>query len=156
MTLMLLIDFLPLHNIKVKVNAQSKKRALEMVSEIAAIHLENPKLTLPILEGLLNRERLGSTGIGHGIAIPHCRLEGLKDPVLILITLEKGIDYHGLDNQPVDIILALLVPTESTDLHLELLAWIAEQFSKVDILKHIRSAKNEQILYNIMANMSDE
>lgn len=153
---MQLIEFLPLHNIKVKVPAQSKKRALEIASELAATHLDNIKLTLPILEGLLGRERLGSTGIGHGVAIPHCRFEDIQEPLIVLITLEKGIDYHGLDNQPVDIIVALLVPVESTELHLQLLAWIAEKFSKHNVLERIRAAHDAQIVYNIMANLTDD
>lgn len=156
MTLMQLTDFLPLQNVHVNINVQSKKRALEKVSEVAAASLNNVKLTLPILEGLINRERLGSTGLGHGVAIPHCRFAGISDPLIILLSLENGIDFQGLDKQPVDIILALLVPLESNDLHLQLLAWIAEQFSKPQVLERIRSAQNEQTLYNIMANLSDE
>ncbi|MFN7097973.1 MAG: PTS sugar transporter subunit IIA [Gammaproteobacteria bacterium] len=154
--IMQLIDFLPLAAIRVHVVAQSKKRALEIASEVAASNLNNSKLTLPILEALINRERLGSTGIGHGVGIPHCRLDGLKEPLMVLMTLEKGIDYQGIDNQRVDIILTILVPAESTDLHLQLLATIAEQFSKPHILERIRHAKTVQILYDTIANLTDE
>lgn len=139
-----------------KVAAQSKKRALEIASEIAADILKDPKQVSPMLEGLLARERLGSTGIGHGVAIPHCRLANLQQPLAVLLQLEQGIDYNGLDKLPVDIVLALFVPTEATDTHLQLLAWIAEQFSKQGVLNRIRSAPNAEALYNIMANLDHE
>src|SRR3990167_9011349 len=107
---MQLIDFLPLENVRIKVDAKSKKRALETISEIASSYLDNPKLTFPILEAILSRERLGSTGVGHGVGIPHCRLDEIKEPLAVLITLEHGIDYQGIDNQSVDTLIALLIP----------------------------------------------
>lgn len=148
-----LIDFLPPENVRANVFAQSKKRALEIVSGIASAYLGNSKLTFPILEAMLNRERLGSTSIGHGVGIPHCRLNDINEPLAILITLNKGIDYQGIDNQSVDIILALLTPRESNELHIGLLARIAEQFSRPSVLKGIRGAESDQILYDIIANL---
>lgn len=153
---MQLIDFLPLDNIHLHVDAPSKKRALEKVSHIAANSLKNPALMLPILENLLARERLGSTGIGHGIAIPHCRIEGLTHPLAVLLLLEKGIDYNSIDYQPVDIVLGLLIPTESNEIHLNLLAWIAEHFSQESVLQQMHNAASNIELYQLIAQLSHE
>lgn len=153
---MQLIDFLQPENVRVKVKAQSKKRALEMASEIAATYLGNAKLTFPILDALLNREKLGSTGIGQGVGLPHCRLDNIDKPIAILISIDAGVDYQGLDKMPVDIILALLVPIEKNELYLQLLAWIAEQFSKNQVLERVRSAQSAQTLYNIVAELSND
>lgn len=148
-----LIDFLPRENVRARLVAQSKKRALEIVSGIASVYLGNAKLTFPILEGMLNRERLGSTGIGSGVGIPHCRLNDISEPVAVLITLDKGIDYQGIDNQSVDIVMGLLTPRESTELHIALLAQVAEQFSKHEVLKRVRGAQDDQMLYDVISSL---
>jgi PTS system nitrogen regulatory IIA component len=153
---MQLIDFLSPENIRIQLKAASKKRALEIASEIAARELGNPTLTTSIMESLQAREKLGSTGIGHGVGIPHCRLPNLKQPMIILLQLEAGIDYNGVDNEPVDIILTLLVPAESIDAHLTLLATIAENFSQASNLDSIRQARDVQSLYKFIANLKHE
>jgi PTS system nitrogen regulatory IIA component len=82
-----------------------------------------------ILDSLLARERLGSTGLGHGIAIPHGRVRGLREAVGALIRTRNGVAYDAPDDQPVHLIFVLLVPEKSTDVHLEILGGLAQMFS---------------------------
>ncbi len=153
---MQLIDYLSPDSIRVQLKASSKKRVLEIVSETAAQQLANPALVAPILDGLLTREKLGSTGIGHGVAIPHCRLADITEPLVVLLQLQKGIDYNNLDQQPVDIIIALLVPEKAIDEHLQLLACIAEQCSDEATLRQFRETKDAATLLQIMATFQHD
>jgi nitrogen PTS system EIIA component len=124
----------------------SKKRALEFVSEVAAKQVESLN-QVEINQGLLKRERLGTTAVGHGIAIPHCRIEGLEKPLAILLQLKQGIDFAAPDGEAVDIVIALLVPNESTDEHLQLLAQVAELFGQKNLREKIRRSTNNHELY---------
>jgi PTS system nitrogen regulatory IIA component len=124
--------------------ASSKKRLLEILADMLAV--ADPELTpSSVLESLLHRERLGSTGIGHGVAIPHGRLAGIDQAYGALITLKEGIDYDAPDQQPVDLLFALIVPEQSTEEHLQILATLAQSFSDPgasDKLRHCRSGKD--------------
>jgi len=133
------------------INAQSKKKALEIISE--QVDKKIPQLTKKeIFEALINRERLGSTALGHGIAIPHCRIPGLKAPIALFAKLEKPIDYDAPDDQKVDLIAALFVPEDSTDEHLQLLAEVAKIFSERNNIAKIRNIRDGNILYNFLVN----
>ncbi len=125
-------------------DSSSKKRALESLSKLLANDL--PGFTdAEIFDSLIGRERLGSTGLGKGVALPHGRMKGLEAPIAALLTLEHGIDYDAVDNQPVDLLFALLVPEESTDEHLKILAQLAEMFSNAEFcskLRHSGGSKN--------------
>ena len=151
---MQLIDFLSVSTIYVQLHAPSKKRALEIMSQLAAAKLNNTQRTSEILDALLQRERLGSTVIGHGVAIPHCRLAGLERPIIVIITLAKGIDFQDHAHQPVELLIGLIIPHTSDDLYLSLLANIAEQCSHLSFIEQIKAAENEKTLYNIMANLT--
>lgn len=107
-----------------KQQISSKKRVLEHIAEAvgARLHCNSDE----VYDALLAREKLGSTGIGNGIAIPHCRLEQANHATIVLITLEKAIDFDSIDRKPVDIIFALIVPPHQCDEHLATLAQIAE------------------------------
>lgn len=124
----------------------SKKKILQEVA--TQISRQFPNLEEDVIfENLIARERLGSTGIGQGIAIPHSRLENLDQVIGCLFTLEEKIDFDAIDNKPVDILFVLIVPLEATSEHLELLSQIAEKFNKIDFCDEIRSASNGQELY---------
>lgn len=151
---MQLIDFLSVSTIHVQLHAPSKKRALEIMSQLAAAKLNNTQRTSEILDALLQRERLGSTVIGNGVAIPHCRLPGLEHPIIVMITLARGIDFQDHAHQPVDLLIGLIIPNTSDDLYLSLLANIAEQCSHLPFIKQIKAAESEKTLYNIMANLA--
>lgn len=124
----------------------SKKRILETISSIA--HQALPELSSQlILEALLAREKVGSTGIGNGIALPHGRLADIDDVLGILVTCQHPIQFDAIDNKPVDIFFALLVPESQAQGHLQTLATIAGKLSDKDILKHIRQADSNRALY---------
>ena len=130
-----------------KVPGDSKKRVLETLAKLIADDL--PILNADeLFRRLIARERLGSTGIGKGIAIPHCRIENCVSTVGALITLDKPVDYDAIDGEPVDIVFAMLVPEEAHDEHLQTLASLAEMLSQPDYLASLRSAGSDQTLYN--------
>ncbi|QSP94531.1 PTS IIA-like nitrogen regulatory protein PtsN [Marinobacter salinisoli] len=132
-----------------KVSASSKKRVLEFIAD--QIHQHDSTLNeSQIFNNLVARERLGSTGIGQGIAIPHCRLEGLDRVIGVLVTLEEGIEFDAIDNQPVDLIFALIVPKEATSEHLELLSQLAEKFNERIFCDRLRQCDAPGTLYQQM------
>ncbi|MCU4675458.1 PTS IIA-like nitrogen regulatory protein PtsN [Catenovulum sp. 2E275] len=142
-------SFLSLDCTACAVPVTSKKRLLELISQIAAQKLTD--LTeQDILEALMHRERLGSTGIGNGIALPHGRLSNSTQTVAVLITAENAINFDAIDNQPVNVFFALLVPEAECKAHLKSLAAVAEKLSDKTILKRIRTAQTNQELYQII------
>jgi PTS system nitrogen regulatory IIA component len=132
-------------------NIASKKRVLELLSDSVAVNV--PELTsAEIFDCLVNRERLGSTGLGHGVAIPHGRLQNVSRPIAALLKLEEGVDYDAIDGQPVDLFCALLVPVQSTDEHLQILALLAEMFSDTELCARLRAAKSSAEIYTLLMN----
>jgi len=122
------------------VQCNSKKRILEIISGIAAKN--NPDVDeATVLSSLLARERMGSTGIGNGIALPHGRLAGLENVIAIVVTSTPAIDFDAIDNKPVDIFFTLLVPQEQTEGHLQTLAMVAGKLSDKETIKTIRKAQ---------------
>ena len=125
----------------------SKKRALEILSELLAADGDGMSST-EIFTCLLERERLGSTGLGHGVGIPHGRVKGLESARAAVLCLQRGIDYDSVaDNQPVDIIMALLFPEECSDQHLTILANVAKMFHDAERCARIRAAANPDKVY---------
>ena len=121
------------------VQCNSKKRILEIIADIAAKQNENIDQAT-VLNSLMARERMGSTGIGNGIALPHGRLPGLEKVIAIVVTSTRAIDFDALDEKPVDIFFALLVPEEQTEGHLQTLATVAGKLSDKETIKAIRRA----------------
>ena len=121
------------------VQCNSKKRILEIIADIAAKQNENIDQAT-VLNSLMARERMGSTGIGNGIALPHGRLPGLDKVIAIVVTSTPAIDFDALDEKPVDIFFALLVPEEQTEGHLQTLATVAGKLSDKETIKAIRRA----------------
>ncbi|MDO6443761.1 MULTISPECIES: PTS IIA-like nitrogen regulatory protein PtsN [unclassified Marinobacter] len=136
-----------------KVPASSKKRVLEFIAE--QIRQQNDSLSeSQIFNNLIARERLGSTGIGQGIAIPHCRLEGLEHVIGVLMTLDETVEFDAIDNQPVDLVFALVVPKEATSEHLELLSQLAEKFNERTFCDRLRQSEDASTLYQRMTAAS--
>ncbi|MEC9127720.1 MAG: PTS IIA-like nitrogen regulatory protein PtsN [Pseudomonadota bacterium] len=121
------------------VQCNSKKRILEIIADIAAKQNENIDQAT-VLNSLMARERMGSTGIGNGIALPHGRLPGLEKVIAIVVTSTPAIDFDALDEKPVDIFFALLVPEEQTEGHLQTLATVAGKLRDKETIKAIRRA----------------
>jgi PTS system nitrogen regulatory IIA component len=124
----------------------SKKRALELLAN--AIAQDIPQIDADeLFRRLVGRERLGSTGIGHGVAIPHCRVENCTGTVGALITLTEPIDFDAIDSQPVDILFAMLVPEDAHDEHLQTLATLAGALNNPEYRQRLRKAESDQTLY---------
>jgi PTS system nitrogen regulatory IIA component len=117
----------------------SKKRLLETLARILAGDQPGLEPDL-IFERLLERERLGSTGLGHGIALPHARAKEVSRSMGAFVSLTRGIDYDAADGEPVDLAFALLVPETATEEHLQLLAELAKRFNDPVVRQQLRQA----------------
>lgn len=127
----------------------SKKKALEQIADLISDQV--PELEMQdVYEALIAREKLGSTGFGNGIAIPHCRLEGCTTPVSALLHLKEKIDFDAIDGAPVDLLFVLLVPKAATDAHLELLRQIASMLDRKEVRDRLRSADSNEALYQVV------
>lgn len=127
----------------------SKKRILEYIAELAQQQLPNIS-EYSILEALLSREKLGSTGIGGGIAIPHGKLDGLASPVLVFVVCKEPIPFDAIDNQGVDVFCAILIPKEQCQTHLATLSGIAKLLSQRELTKKIRHVDSDHHLYQLL------
>lgn len=146
---MQIAEILKPERIAVSNGITSKKGVLEELARLIA--LDTPDLTqTEVFDSLCARERLGSTGLGHGVAIPHGRLKAGKHTLGAFIQLSSGVDYDAVDQQPVDLLFALLVPEESTDQHLQILARLAEMFSDTDFIRKLRYANSSERLYELL------
>ncbi len=145
-------DILTLDRVRCDVEATSKKRALQLLSELMGE--PGPALTPRIVtDCLLARERLGSTGLGAGVALPHGRLPNLEQAVGAFMKLKEPVDFDALDRQPVDLVFGLLVPEDSTDEHLQILSVLAENFSGESLREQLRSAPSAEAAFAILTQM---
>ncbi len=135
-----------------KESTTSKKRLLEQISEAISSRLHcNAE---EVYDALLGREKLGSTGIGNGIAIPHCRLEQASHATIVLMSLDTPIDFDSIDRKPVDLIFALIVPPHQCDDHLATLAQIAELAQSSEKLDTLRAQTNNGDLQNVFESLT--
>ena len=144
-----IVDILSPARCQNSVQASSKKRVLEHIAQIAHTEITGSKES-DIYKHLLERERLGSTGLGEGVAIPHCRIENLSSILGILIKLSDPVDFESIDSKPVDLVFALMVPQEASEEHLKTLATIAEHFSQPSFCSALREAKDDHELYAVL------
>ncbi len=137
----------------------SKKRALESLSNILSSGVAGSDPT-DIFHQLIERERLGSTGLGHGVALPHGRIathvsgndiESIADFTTLgcFIKLNQGIDFDSPDHKPVDLLFGLLVPAHCTDEHLQILAGLAKMFSDINFCEQLRQSQTSDELYTL-------
>ncbi|MFT4993927.1 MAG: PTS system nitrogen regulatory IIA component [Paraglaciecola sp.] len=132
------------------VQGTSKKRILELISQIANQHIIDIDQAT-ILASLMCREKMGSTGIGCGIALPHGRLKDLEKVIAVLVTCVPAIPFDAIDNAPVDVFFAIFVPENQAQQHLQTLSIIASKLNDKDILKKMRSASNDQELFKVIS-----
>ena len=142
---MQIIDIIDPARIVAGAQLSSKKRALELLSELLA-GSDTALGQSEAFSALLSREKLGSTGLGHGVALPHGRLGSCGRPVAALLVLETPIDFDAIDGQPVDILFAMLVPEAATEEHLQLLAQLAELFGDAANCARLRGSDRDGIL----------
>jgi PTS system nitrogen regulatory IIA component len=126
----------------------SKKRVFERAAEAMGGSLNLSSET--IYRALLAREKLGSTAIGEGIAIPHCRINDCAVPAGCLVTLQEPIDFGSADGHDVDVIFVLLVPEEATEVHLKLLAALARSFSHAEVRDRVRQTQDPEALKQLL------
>jgi len=128
------------------VQGVSKKRLLETSAELIAEKVTNMDAN-QIYNALIAREQLGSTGLGNGIAIPHCRVPKCETTIGCLIKLVKGIDFDAIDSKPVDLLFFLLVPENTIEGHLEVLRNLAERFNNSEYCANLRACTSNGDLY---------
>ena len=131
----------------------SKKRLLETLGQLlsqGAINLD----PTDIFNKLIERERLGSTGLGHGVALPHGRLGNNSSTVGAFIKLNSPVDFDSTDGKPTDLIFALLVPEAHTEEHLQILASLAGMFSDNDFCNQLRDCETDEALYKLISGWS--
>lgn len=141
----MLTRLLSTHRLDTQIEVSSKKRLFEEIAE--RIQHDYPEISArSTFNRLLAREKLGSTGLGQGIAIPHARLEGAPDIIGVFFTLSQGIEFDAPDDQDVDIVFALLVPENEEQEHLTTLAALAGLFQNPDFCRDTRAATNAETL----------
>ncbi|MCK5894826.1 MAG: PTS IIA-like nitrogen regulatory protein PtsN [Endozoicomonadaceae bacterium] len=129
----------------------SKKRTLEHIANLIEQH-DSAIKAKDLLNFFIAREKLGSTGLGNGVAIPHCRLSFCKKPIAVLLQLAHPIDFDAIDRYSVDLVFALIVPDNSINEHLELLKTLAEKFSNPVLCEALRKAKSSETLYQLITS----
>jgi PTS system nitrogen regulatory IIA component len=137
-------------NVLVNVDATSKKR----VFEHAGLLFENQHSIARgvVTDNLFARERLGSTGLGHGVAIPHGRIKGLKNPLAAVLRVQQPIPFDAPDDEPVQLLIFLLVPEAATQRHLEILSEIAEMLSDRELRERLKSEPDAAGVHKLISN----
>ena|ERR1700761_1760762 len=148
-----IVDLLVPEAVLPSLKAQSKKQLLQELAQRAAELTGLPERR--IFETLIERERLGSTGMGQGIAIPHGRLAGLNKITGLFARLETPIAYDAVDNQPVDLIFLLLAPEGAGADHLKALARVSRLLRSQATCEKLRAAKEAQVLFSLLTEKSN-
>ena len=146
---MLLTDLVVPNAIIPALKVNGKKQLLqEIAAKAAELCGQNERA---ILEVLQQREKLGSTGVGHGIAIPHGKLSRLSKLFGVFARLERGVDFEALDSQPVDLVFLLLAPETAGADHLKALARVARLLREPDVVRKLRDSRDAEALYAVLA-----
>lgn len=134
--------------VKVFAAASSKKRLFQEIAEVAfAVHGFDPQ---PTVEALMEREGLGPTGVGHGVALPHARMSGVENVTGVFVMLEKPMDFGSVDRQPVDIAFTLFAPEEAGVEHLKALALVSRTLREQPLCTKLRANLDPTKLYAIL------
>ena len=145
-----LASILPASQVVVDVDVTSKKRAFE---EVGLLFEDLHNLSrATITDSLFARERLGSTSLGHGVAIPHGRIKGLKAPMAALFQLARPIGFDAPDDNPVSLLIFLLVPEAATQKHLEILSEIAEMLSDSELREKLMTTHDSLALHQLVSD----
>lgn len=145
----LISQLLPLSNVIVDLDVASKKRVFEQAGLLFenSLHIARNE----VFDSLFAREKLGSTGLGQGVAIPHGRIKGLDDAVAALIRMKEAIPFDAPDGQPVSIACILLVPEKATDKHLQILSELAQMFSDKPFRERLLSSADGQEIHQLIS-----
>jgi len=151
--MMALSDLIPEDGVNADLAVSSRKQALQAMSEIAAKYV--PVKARAILELVLDRERLGSTGVGDGVAIPHARIEGMDRVFGVFAKLRNAVDFDSIDGRPVDLVFMLLAPEHSSAEHLKALARVSRLLRRDDLRERLRSAPDDDALVALLGGEMD-
>lgn len=133
----------------------SKKRLLDQIAQLAAANCAGLD-EQEVFDALVAREKLGSTGIGEGIAIPHCRLARCDKAVGLLLKLEQAVEFDAVDGRPVDLVFVLLVPEQNPEQHLKVLSHLANLFNDDDYRADLRRAETSHQLFQVAVESEAE
>jgi PTS system nitrogen regulatory IIA component len=146
----LISKILPLENVLLDAESASKKRVFERVG---LLFENSQKLSRSqVFDSLFAREKLGSTGLGQGVAIPHGRIKGLRDAVAAFVKTDTPIPFDAPDGAPVNLIFVLLVPERATDLHLQLLGELAQMFSNASFRERLMSSNDPAAIHQMFTD----
>ncbi len=136
-------------NIFIGPEITSKKRLLQFIASESTSALED-EAKIKLYSNLLDRERLGSTGLGRGFAVPHARIAELEEAFGVFIKLDEAINFEAPDNLPVDLVFAIVIPEQATDQHLQILSALAKIFSQPEVCESIRQAQSREEIITII------
>lgn len=134
--------------ISTRVSAANKKKALAVIAEIAARNFGLEPAD--VLEALSEREAAGSTGVGHGVGVPHARLEGLQRMRGVFVRLEQPVEFESVDDQPVDLLFALFAPKNAGAEHLRALARVSRLLRQSDLREQLRKARSADAIHALL------
>lgn len=146
----LISKILPIENVILDLESTSKKRVFERVGLLFENTLDIARSQ--VFDSLFAREKLGSTGLGHGVAIPHGRIKGLRDAMAAFVKTKALIPFDSPDGQPVNLIFVLLVPARATDMHLQLLGELAQMFSDKTFREQIQNCNDVTEIHRLFTN----
>lgn len=141
-------DLLDRNAIALRVSANSKRQVLAVIAEIAARSFGLD--AGDVLDALVEREQAGSTGVGHGVAAPHARLEGLERLRGVFVRLENPVDFESVDDQPVDLIFALFAPPDASGDHLRALARVSRILRQAELRQQLRKARSADAIHALL------
>ena len=141
-------NLLDLRAISPRVGGSSKRQVLSVIADIAARSFGLP--SEQVLDALLEREAAGSTGVGHGVAVPHARLDGIERMRAVFVRLEHPVPFEAVDDQPVDLLFALFAPKGSSSEHLRALARVSRLLRQPEIREQLRQAKTAEAIHLLL------
>jgi PTS system nitrogen regulatory IIA component len=148
----LIARLLPLNHVLLGLEASSKKRLFEQIGLLFENSRQIPRAR--VFDALFEREKLGSTGLGFGVAIPHGRIRTLKEPVCAFVRTQSPIPFEAPDGQPVTLVFALLVPEHATEAHLEILSELAQMFSDAELCDRLATIDDIQAAHRLITEWS--
>ena len=141
---------LPLNHVLLDLDVSSKKRLFEQIGLLFENSRQIPRSR--VFDALFDREKLGSTGLGYGVAIPHGRIKTLKEPVCTFVRTSAPIAFESPDGQPVNLVFAMLVPEHANETHLELLSELAQMFSDRALRESLLQATDPAVLHHLVTS----
>ncbi|HTS84074.1 MAG TPA: PTS sugar transporter subunit IIA [Usitatibacter sp.] len=148
----LVSSLLPVNHVVLDMDVSSKKRLFEQIGLLFENSRQIPRLR--VFDSLFEREKLGSTGLGYGVAIPHGRIKTLKEPVCAFVRTAAPIAFESPDGAPVSLVFAMLVPEHATEAHLGLLSELAQMFSDAGLREALASTRDVQAAHRLITEWS--